>query len=160
MKRTPAVVAVLAAVRDLDGPNGYQIARHARIKPATIYRVRDRLLDEEWITARTDGPRRRYYLTPLGESWADTWTRPVGETPTRVRRKADDVWVIRWAGTNWPAVSAFCPGARRDGDELRIPTVDGNIETCRLGWWIVRGVNNHYPIPPNVFDATYELPPL
>jgi DNA-binding MarR family transcriptional regulator len=159
MRKTPNVVGVLAALRDLDAPNGYALARHAGLAPGTVYRVLDRLHDEGWITVRTAGRHKRYRLTPLGESWVDAWTQPIGEVVTRVRRKGGEEEVIRWLGHNWPAVSAFVGDAvRRDGHVLWIRTVDGNEESCKLGWWIVAGVLNKYPIPPAVFAARYELP--
>lgn len=159
MRKTPNVVAVLGTLRDLDAPYGMQIAHHTGLADETVYRVLDRLHAEQWVTARADGRKRRYYLTPLGASWVDAWTQPVGEVVTRVRRKGGYEEVICWLGTNWPAVSAFVGDAvRRDGDMLWIRTVDGNEESCRLGWWIVAGVLNKFPIPPDVFRARYELP--
>jgi len=159
MRKTPNVVVVLAAMRDLEAPYGMQIARHTGLKDETVYRVLERLQLEGWLTSQLSGRLRRYQLTQLGKSWAAAWTQPVGDEPVRVRRRSDEVWVIRWLGTNWPAVEAFCSSAvRRDGDVLWIRTVDDNEESARLGWWIVAGVHNRYPIPPDVFDATYELP--
>lgn len=159
MRKTPNVTAVLAALRELDAPYGMQIARHTGLKDETVYRVLERMRDESWVTARKAGRRTRYYLTPLGASWAEAWTRPTGEVAMRVRRRSDDVWVIRWLGTNWPAVEAFCGSeVRRDGDVLWLRTVDSNEESAQLGWWIVAGVHNKYPIPQSVFDATYQLP--
>lgn len=159
MKRTPNVVKVLAALRVLNAPTGYALAQHAQIPHPTAYRVLARLLEENMVAVRADGTRRRYYLTPLGETWAEAWTRPPGETVTRVRRKAELVNVIRWSGNNLAAVSAFVGDALRvDGDVLWIRTVNDNEESCRIGWWIVEGVLNKYPIPPEVFSATYEVP--
>jgi hypothetical protein len=159
MRKTPNVVGVVAALRDLDGPNGYALARHAGLAPGTVYRVLDRLHDEGWVTARTDGRRKRYYLTDLGASWAVAWTQPVGEVVTRVRRRGDEVEVIRWLGSNWPMIVAWCGDVvRRDGDVLWLRTVDDNEESCELGWWVVQGVRNKYPIPPDVFHATYRMP--
>lgn len=158
MRKTPNVVAVLVALHELDAPYGMQIARHTGLKDETVYRILARMRDEGWAVARDSGVTRRYELTPLGESWAIAWTRPVGETVTRVRRKGGDVRVIRWTGTNWEAVAAFCGDVvRREDDTLWLRTVDDNEESCALGWWIIEGVRNKYPIPPDVFDATYEL---
>jgi hypothetical protein len=159
MRKTPNVIAVLGALRDLDAPFGMEVARHTGLHDETVYRVLARLRDEQWVTVHDERMVRRYELTPLGASWAEAWTRPVGETVTRVRRKGGEVNVIRWSGTNWDAIHVFCGDVvRRDGDTLWLRTVDDNEESCVLGWWIVEGVRNKYPIPPDVFNATYELP--
>lgn len=158
MKKTPNVVAVLGALRSLDAPHGLAIAYHTGLKPPTVYRVLYRLRTEGWVTARQDGRRVRYELTQLGASWADAWTLPVGEVVASYRRRAEYVRAIRWTGNNWDAVSAFVgDNVQRDGDVLWLRTVDDNVESCRIGWWIVEGVHNKYPVPPDVFSATYEV---
>jgi hypothetical protein len=68
------------------------------------------------------------------------------------------VRAICWTGENWPAVEAFCGDkATREGDTLSIQTVHGP-EPCNVGDWVIEGVEDFYPVPPNVFLETYETP--
>lgn len=73
MRKTRNVTDVLAALRELEGPYGAEIARYTGLAHPTVSRVCKRLYEEGWVVIRSDGRKVRYYLTPLGESWAEAW---------------------------------------------------------------------------------------
>lgn len=157
MKRTPSVERVLGVLAD--APTfGLDIARRTGLKDATVYRVLARLRDEEWVTESRIGFTRIYTLTDADREVAASWLTPQGESVGRYRRRSDYVRAIRWLGSNWPAVEAFCgASAVREGDNLWIVTVHGR-EPCGVGDWIIEGVEDFYPVHPDVFLGTYEAP--
>ena len=61
---------------------------------------------------------------------------------------------IKWAGARGTAID-------EDGSEyqlmnIRIPTLEGEMQCC-VGSWIIKGVNGEfYPCKPDIFKATYE----
>lgn len=73
MRKTRNVTDVLTALRELEGPYGAEIARHTGLAHPTVSRVCKRLYEEGWVVIRSDGRKVRYYLTPLGASWAEAW---------------------------------------------------------------------------------------
>lgn len=158
MKKTPNVTKVLAALSELSEPLCADVARRARITAPTTWRVLTRLHDEGWVTARADGRRRRYFLTPVGKTWAEQWTRPHSDRVIRVRRKADYVNVLRWSGSNIDTVREFvgADAVYEDG-ALTIVTPDTR-ERCEVGDWIIEGIDNFWRVAPHVFHAMFELP--
>lgn len=156
MKRTPNVERVLGALVEAGPAYGLDIARRTGLKDATVYRVLARLRDEGLIEPSEVGPTLVYTLTDAGREIAASWLTPRGEEVGRYRLRSKYVRAVRWLGTNWPAVAGFCGSAAvREDDVLWIETVHGR-ERCDVGDWIIEGVEDFYPVHPDVFLATYE----
>lgn len=78
LRKTPALLAVLEALLELDRPYGHEVMERTDRPSGTVYPLLARLEQEGWATSEweTDEPderrpRRRYYtLTPTGEKQA------------------------------------------------------------------------------------------
>lgn len=77
-RKTPALLAVLEALLEMDRPYGQEVMARTGRPSGTVYPLLARLEQEGWATSQweTDEPderrpRRRYYtLTPTGEKHA------------------------------------------------------------------------------------------
>ena len=79
----------------------------------------------------------------------------------RYRKRPVEILAVRWDGTD-EAFSEICRlGGRQQvvtrlGDNLIIPTPEGD-HVASLGDWIIRGIAGEiYPCKPDIFEVTYE----
>lgn len=77
----------------------------------------------------------------------------------KFRKKPVVIDAMKWTGTNWDEISAFCEyGITTIGDNhpLFISTLEGKVR-CDVGDWLIRGLKGEfYPCKSDIFDATYE----
>lgn len=95
LRKTPALLAVLEALLELDRPYGQEVMERTDRPSGTVYPLLARLEQEGWATSEweTDErrPRRRYYtLTPTGEKHARA---ALEETRPARRSTGGPLWV-------------------------------------------------------------------
>ncbi len=86
----------------------------------------------------------------------------------KYRKKPAVIEAMHYLGPVTPSVRAFNAfdewlkanqgdrACRRDGADLIIPTLEGEMRASP-GDWIIRGVQGElYPCKPDIFEATYE----
>ena len=77
----------------------------------------------------------------------------------KFRKQPVVIEAVQWRGSNWMAVTEFCPTLRPHlarGDWVVVPTLEGD-HVAHMGDWIIRGVaGEFYPCKPGIFAATYE----
>ena len=72
-------------------------------------------------------------------------------------KKPITIECVKWDGTNFDEVKAFCPTAFMDGEILTIPTLEGNHQAI-LGSYIIKGVKGEfYPCEGNIFLQSYNI---
>lgn len=86
--------------------------------------------------------------------------------PKRYRKKPVVIEALRWTGNNAAAVTAFCPRAVFEAEEMMIiPTLeDGNGHQVKhvasIGDYIVKGIKGEfYPCKPDIFEESHEAVP-
>ncbi len=88
------------------------------------------------------------------------------EHSMKFRKRPVVIEAHRWNGSDdcgpaWFLAARAQPyvavgGIGRDGDVLRVSTLEG-IMRAEMGDWIIKGVKGElYPCKPDIFDATYE----
>jgi hypothetical protein len=78
--------------------------------------------------------------------------------PGRYRKKPVTIDAIQYVGAkSYISVCEFVGRALTIyGDQIIIPTLEGDMKASR-GDWIIKGVNGEfYPCKPDVFEATYD----
>ncbi|RWE31532.1 MAG: hypothetical protein EOS77_16740 [Mesorhizobium sp.] len=76
-------------------------------------------------------------------------------------RQFDGSWgaakpILDWMGEGWPLDRSGPRWSDRDGGQIYIPTLEGEM-TASAGDWIIRGVaGEFYPCKPDIFATTYE----
>jgi DNA-binding PadR family transcriptional regulator len=84
-RKTPALLSVLEALRDMDRPYGLAIIERTGLASGTVYPLLARLEAEGWVTSEWEsddpakGPRKRYYeltASGAGEAQAALAGRP------------------------------------------------------------------------------------
>lgn len=76
----------------------------------------------------------------------------------KFKKKPVIIDAVKWNGSNWTEIKAFCPTALKSDAPLSImiPTMEG-VMTANCQDWIIRGVKGEfYPCKPDIFEATYE----
>lgn len=80
----------------------------------------------------------------------------------RYRKLPVEIEAIQWSGSNWHQMIEWVKWENKedvwvtDGDNLVIPTLEGD-HTANPGDWIIKGVaGEFYPCKPDIFDQTYE----
>ena len=75
------------------------------------------------------------------------------------RKKPIVIEAIRWTGENVNEIWSFCGDLeiwRTTKNNIRIPTLEGEME-CKEGSWIIKGIKGeYYPCKPDIFEQTYE----
>ena len=78
------------------------------------------------------------------------------------RKKPVEIEAIQWSGSNWHQMLAWVKWENHDdvwvtdGDNLIIPTLEGD-HTARPTDWIIKGVKGEfYPCRNDIFEETYE----
>lgn len=77
------------------------------------------------------------------------------------RKKPVVIEAMKWDGQNVDEVGRFISDfsgitAFIKGNEIKIPTLEGEM-TARQGDWIIKGINGEfYPCKPDIFEKTYE----
>lgn len=75
------------------------------------------------------------------------------------KKKPVEIQAIRWdaADTTFGLVKMWDKRARQDGDELWLPTLEGEMQ-CKMGNWIIKGIKGEvYPCMHDIFIMTYDL---
>lgn len=78
--------------------------------------------------------------------------------PQTFRKKPVEIQAVQWDGNLQTAMNFITEefSVEDDTRNLYIATLEGEME-CRIGDWIIRGVENeYYPCKDSIFKATYE----
>jgi hypothetical protein len=85
--------------------------------------------------------------------------------PTRFRSKPTEVEAMLVTEDNYTEVADWCDGGYTVSPKtmhspgyvsVEVPTNAGNA-SAKLGWWVVKGPHDFYPVDPQTFEARWEI---
>ena len=74
----------------------------------------------------------------------------------KFQKKPVVIEAIRWTGKNFFEIKSFCESCSQDGENLTIPTLEGD-HIANKDDMIIKGIKGEfYPCKPDIFEQTYD----